>query len=189
MAGIIEAIPASLDEIVYSTLLKGEAVIFCLKGQHKEALVCTDNRIIIAKTGFWTSRTFSSDIFQLSYTSISSAHVKFGLLRGYFEALAAGVRDRNTNRANLFNTNRDPRRAPNCVSLNSSTQAHRFRQAASFIMDQKGDAKPDKPDNDAAAHSGADVAASLEKVWTLKGQGALTEDEYQAAKASLLAGR
>jgi hypothetical protein len=186
MVGIIEGIPGGLEKVVNSNLIKGEAVIYRLKGAWKEALVCTNNRVMIAKKGFMTGQIFGSDVFQLSYGSVASAQVKFHLLTGYFEVSAGGVQNTQKSYWNTGSGNANPSRSPNCVSLNSRTQADKFRQAAAFIMDQGGRMRTS---NGAATSTTSDIATSLEKLWTLKSQGALSEAEYQTAKANLLAGR
>jgi len=182
MTGIIEKIPDGLAKTVASNMEPGEAIVFQLKGAFKEALICTDRRVIIVKSGFMTGQIFGTDLFQLSYASVASAQVKFHLLTGYFEVSAGGMQ--NTEKSYWSqNRNLDAKRAPNCVSTNSRNQSTRFQAAASFIMKKSGEAR-----TVGAPVSGADVAGSLDRLWTLKQQGALSQSEYEAAKTRLLAG-
>jgi hypothetical protein len=133
MEGIIETIPSGLKKSVTATLAPGERIFFQLKGAFKEALVCTDRRVIIAKSGFMTGQIFGSDIFQLSYAGVASAQVKFYLITGYFEVSAGGVQNTEKSYWATGPGNRNASRSPNCISLNRRNMLPKFQQAASFI--------------------------------------------------------
>lgn len=181
--GIIQDIPAGLHEVVLKNLLPSETIIFQLKGAFKEALVCTDRRVIIAKSGFMTGQIFGSDIFQLSYASIASAQVKMHLFTGFFEVSAGGMQ--NTDKSYWATKGRSSAaQQPNSVALNSRAQAEQFRAAASFIMERSNGAGSVA----ALAHrsGSADVGSELERLWSLKEKGALSQAEYDQAKARLL---
>lgn len=181
--GVIEKIPAGLHAAVSQVLAPGELVHFQLKGAFKEALVCTDRRVVIAKAGFMTGQMFGSNIFQLNYAGVGSAEVKFTLLSGYFELSAAGVQA--AKKSYWGKGSERPQEAPNCVALLSG-MATNFKKAAGFIMQQASAGststsfRPDDP---------PDAIGALDRLWALKEKGALTQAEYDAAKARLLGGQ
>jgi hypothetical protein len=111
--------------------MAGEEILLCLKGLLKEALVCTDRRVTIVKSGFGTGHTFGSDVFQLAYANVASAQVESGFWGGYFEISAGGMQ--NTPKS-LFSNSKGPtaQKSPNCISL-ASSQAECFLAACAFI--------------------------------------------------------
>jgi hypothetical protein len=184
---LLQTLPETLESAVQKNLATDETVLVRLKGAFKEALVCTDRRVMIVKSGFMTGQMFGSDVFQLSYGSIASAEVKYRILSGYFEISTGGMQ--NTSKSYWSSEKgSDPAKAPNCVSLNSKSQATGFRAACAFIMERieqsrRRAAAPASP----SVNSESDMTASLERLWKLKTDGAIDQAEYEAAKSRLLA--
>jgi hypothetical protein len=77
--------------VLSEVLEANETVHIKLKGAFKEALVCTNKRVLILKTGFMTGQTFGSNVFQSSYRNITGVQVKKHLITGYFEFSAGGI--------------------------------------------------------------------------------------------------
>jgi len=176
---VIEPIPDRLERTLRQTLAPGERVFVQLRGAFTEALVCTDTRVIILKGGWMTGQLFGTDTFQCPYANIAGAEVKFHLLTGYFELSAGGMQ--NTPKS-FWKTDNKVRaaNAPNCVSLAGPEQANRFRQACAFIMARTaGGRQPHAAGNDAIA--------ALERLADLRASGVLSEAEFRAMKARLLA--
>lgn len=184
---LIEELPAKIEATLAEMLGQGESVLVKLKGAFKEALICTDSRIIILKSGFMTGQVFGTDAFQQPYSAISGVQVKYNLMSGYFEVSAGGMQ----NSAKSYwssDKNADPSKAPNCVSLNSKAQKLNFQAAASFITNKLGEMRMGAP-REATQLSGSpqdDVLAALEKLGALKDAGILTDDEFASKKAELL---
>ncbi len=132
-SALIEDLPKSLEKIVSSVLSSDEEVIVKLKGVEKEALVCTDRRWFIVKSGFGTGRFFSSDVFQIPYSKVSSVEVKQGLFSGYFQISAGGVQNTEKYRMTT-DPNFDVNKAPNCVRINSKKQSKLFNEAGAIIL-------------------------------------------------------
>ena len=88
-----QALPDALEKVVQKNLATGETVLVRLKGAVKEALICTDRRVMIVKSGFMTGQMFGSSVFQLPYGGIASAEVKYRILSGYFEVSAGGMQN------------------------------------------------------------------------------------------------
>ena len=128
-----DPLPEILERALASALAPGERVFVKLKGTFKEALVCTDMRVMILKAGWVTGNLFGTNTFQCPYPNVAGAQVRFNLITGYFELSAGGMQ--NTPKSFWKNdSNVNAAKALNCVSLNSREQAGRFQQACAFIM-------------------------------------------------------
>jgi hypothetical protein len=80
--GLIEPLPPRLETELDGLLANtGETVCIKLKGAFKEALVCTDKRVIILKAGFVTGQTFGSKAFQIFYRNVTGVQVVKHLMR------------------------------------------------------------------------------------------------------------
>jgi hypothetical protein len=137
---VIERIPDRLERTLRDTLGRGERVFVKLRGAFKEALICTDSRVIILKGGWMTGQMFGTDTFQCPYANIAGVEVKFHLLTGYYEVNAGGMQ---SSAKSFWNTDRrvNAAKALNCVSLSGRQQANRFRQACAFIMARAGEGR------------------------------------------------
>ncbi|WP_426624290.1 SHOCT domain-containing protein [Leifsonia sp. McL0607] len=184
---LIDELPSGLEEAVTALLSPGEVIHVKIKGAYKEALVCTDRRVLIVKKGFMTGQTLGGNSFQQSYQSVAGAQVKFGALSGYFEVSAGGMQ--NTDKS-YWSTKKgtDPSKAANCVSLNSKRDADRFREAVSFIMERIHSLSMPAAAVAAPSDGGeADaIIASIKKLGELRDAGVLTDNEFDAKKAELL---
>lgn len=183
-APLLTSIPSTLEKALGQNLQDGEQVFVKIRGAFKEALICTDRRVLIAKAGFMTGQTFGSDMFQIPYSGIASVEVKFRIMSGYFEVSAGGVQNAPKH---YWSSSRsqNPSMAPNCVSLNR-THVGPFRAASSFIMERvtnsRNPAKPSQYDNTRED----DLPSALERLFRLKLDGALTNAEFEVAKKKLL---
>jgi hypothetical protein len=61
---MIEQIPDRLERTLRQTLMPNERVLVKLKGAFKEALVCTDARVLILKGGWMTGQILGTNTFQ-----------------------------------------------------------------------------------------------------------------------------
>ncbi len=180
------------EKTIADALEPGEQALVKLSGAFKEALVCTDRRVMIVKMGMMTGNLFGNNVFQLPYEHISSVEVKFGLLSGYFEMSAGGMQ--NTMKSYWSQKKgSSPQTSPNCVSLNRIL-AGPFKEAVKFIMARK-------TQNHAAAASGSagaiasavpvatadDPVAMIERLGGLRDRGLLTEAEFESKKAEIMA--
>jgi hypothetical protein len=190
---LVVRLPSSLDRILRANLKPDEEVLIALKGTFGEALVCTDCRVLIIKTGYMTGHIFGSNIFQLPYAGITGAQVNAHFLTGYFELSAGGVQNAPMSYwqdvSNSFHHRRgtqapqSPEKSPHCVSLRRSDFAT-FREASTFIIEKATQARSPAA---TAAHSPSDGIGLLEQLGKLRDSGVLTETEFQAKKAEILA--
>jgi hypothetical protein len=130
---MIEQIPDRLERTLRQTLVPGERVLIKLRGAFKEALVCTDVRVLILKGGWMTGQIFGTDTFQMPYSMVAGAEVNFHLLTGYFELSTGGMQGMPKS---FWHGGKKPTAAksPNCVSISGSVMAQKFRQASALIM-------------------------------------------------------
>jgi hypothetical protein len=191
-AALIVQLPRSLDRILRANLRPDEKILVALRGMCREALVCTDRRVLIIKTGYMTGHIFGSNVFQLPYASITGAQVNAHLLTGYFELSAGGVQnvpksywqDISNSFHGLKGTTapQAPQRAPHCVSLRRN-HFQVFRAASAFIMQQAELAR-----SPAAQHSlASDPIGLVEQLSRLRETGILSDAEFQTKKAEILA--
>ena len=177
-ARIIEPLPATLAIALKQLLRPREPVHVKLQGQVKQALVCTDTRVIIVKAGFLTGNTFGSDVFQVPYGQIAGVQIKSQLLLHYFEVSTGGMQNRGQDSYGF-----DPLNEPNCVTLYAH-QVAQFRKACSFIyaMIDRKNAAPSPQ----ATSSESDIIGALERLAALRDKGVISEKEFLAKKADLL---
>ena len=180
---LIIALPSDLEKIVKNTLNQDEQVLIKLKGAFKEALICTDRRILIIKSGFMTGQLFGSNIFQLPYKNITSAEVKYHLISGYFELSSGGVQ--NTPKSYWDQSKNNPQQAPNCISLTDREVADKFREATTFILNKiTGSTSSEK--HPATQSSSDEILNSIERLGKLAGAGIITSEEFELKKKELL---
>ena len=183
---LIQNIPPTIEAGLKEMLLPEEVIFVKLKGAFKEVLVCTDKRVIILKSGFQTGQWFGLSQFQLPLASVTSAQISVTLGVGFIEISAGGVQNTPksywaTSKAN------SAQKAPNCVSLASSNRKgiiEAFRAASNLIMQKADDAR--RATMPTAKAPTSDVSSSLATLWQMKNEGALTQEEFESAKAKLI---
>ena len=189
--GLVERLPDRI-EATLSELLSGssDTVVLKLKGAFKEGLICTETRVIILKGGFMTGQMLGTNAFQQPYSNIAGVQVQWHLMSGYFELSAGGMQN-TQKRYWSQNRDSDPSKAPNCISLNSKTQAEKFRQACSVILNKVDEVRRVVPLPSVVLPTvptvpNDDVLSTLERLGKLRDAGVVTEEEFLAKKAELL---
>jgi hypothetical protein len=179
---MINDLPRSLEAKVADTLVSGEQTVIKLKGALKEALVCTDRRVMILKGGLWTGSAFGINLFQLPYGSVTSVDVKFSLVSGYFEISTGGVQ---SSEKTIWTTKpeRNPSRSPNCVGLNLGCDRASFDRACTYIMERVHE---QRGQGSTFPQGTLSSAGDLVKLADLYERGLLTEEEFRTEKAKLI---
>ncbi len=133
---MIECLPRRLERALDTLLLPKEIVYVKIRGAHKEALICTDIRVILLKGGYMTGQILGTRDFHVRYRDISGVQVKSHWLTGYFELATSGMQNLQNPRQSYWRTNSfdSAAKRSNCISLNSPAQIKKFRQACSLIM-------------------------------------------------------
>lgn len=185
---LMEALPNRIEAVLSQLLGPNETVHVKLRGAFKEALVCTDFRVLILKSGYMTGQVFGSDTFQQPYANIAGVQVKFHLMNGYFEVNTGGMQ--NTAKSYWAKDKRtNSSQAPNCVSFISKSEGAKFQQACSFILGKindsaRGDRFTRQPER--SDQSPVLIADELAKLASLRDEGILTEGEFAEQKARWL---
>jgi hypothetical protein len=187
MEDLMDALPGRLEKALNAVLTKDEQVHIKLKGTFNQALICTSDRVLIIKSGLMTGHLFGNNIFELPYSGISGAEVKFGQLTGYFEMTGGGFQ--KTAR-NYWSQSRgsDPAKAANCVSLSGKGMGQRFRDAASFILERCNTTGVAQAPGAPVAGQNAQetILNAIAGLNELLQSGALTEQEFERKKQELL---
>jgi hypothetical protein len=176
---MVEPISEKLERALATSIHRNERVFVKLRGVYKEALVCTDNRVIILKAGWMTGQLFGTDMFQCSYQNVAGAQVKFQLLTGYFELSAGGMQNAPKN---FWSTNNSisPAKAPNCVTIAGRDRAEKFRKACAFIMHMASGGAS------AGIQPSGDSINTLERLAKLRDAGVISSSEFEQKKAQIL---
>lgn len=175
---MIEPLPQKLERALAASIHRTERVFVKLRGVYTEALVCTDNRVIILKAGFMTGQIFGTDMFQCPYQNVAGAQVNFHLVTGYFELSAGGMQNAPKS---FWRTDKavSPAKAPNCVSIAGRDRADMFRQACAFIMHQASG-------GGSSVQTGGDSVTTLERLAKLRDTGVISSAEFEQKKTQLL---
>lgn len=180
---MVQTLPSRLQRALRQNLRPGEQVLVQLQGAFKQALICTDTRVLILKGGIMCGQLFGTNCFQLRYQNVSGVEVKFSLFTGFFEMSSGGMQNQPRNFWSRSERT-SPTRAANCVSLFNRSQARLFRQACSFILE-----RVDQLHAPQAVHPAVrrmEALAALEQLNALRKEGALSDDEFRSKKAELL---
>jgi hypothetical protein len=176
---MIEPISEKLDRALSLALAPNERVFVKLPGTFKEALVCTNTRVIILKAGWMTGQLFGTDMFQCPYPNVAGAQVNFHLITGYFELSAGGMQNTRKSFWN-FEKTVNAAKAPNCVSISGRDRADKFRKACAFIMHlTSGGAR-------GGVQTGGDSIHTLERLAKLHDAGVISAAEFDKKKAQIL---
>lgn len=176
---MIEQLADRLEVALQRALAHGEWVFVKLHGAFKEALVCTDSRVMILKTGWMTGQLFGTDMFQCPYPNVAGAQVIFNLVTGYFELSAGGMQ--NT-RKSFWNSDRNvsAAKAANCVTISGRDRADKFLKACAFIMERANGRMPIQADGT------DDAIAALQKLAKLRDDGVISDADFRAKKVAIL---
>lgn len=193
---LIEELPRGLTKALADQLGPGEIVRIALRGLNREALVCTDARVIILKTGFSTGQFFGHNTYQLPYANIAGAEVRSHLVTAYFQLNAGGM---NSTELSVWNMRwgpngtpprrLDPARAPNAIAL-ARPHVLRFQEASAFIMSKVAEAHQlvvaASETGTPTPNPGSDLLDAVERLSRLRDAGVLTQEEFDMKKGELL---
>lgn len=175
---MIEKLHKKLEKILEENIKKDETIHIKLAGRaDKEALICTDRRVLILKTGLYSGGTGYN---QFLYNKITSADVKVGYLGAYFELGLGGNQNRTLN---LYT---EAMQLPNCITLQNKKDAQKFRDACNFILEHIEKQQTNDTQAISAPPEKEDIIGTIERLAKLYEQKLLTEEEFQTKKADLL---
>jgi hypothetical protein len=168
-----EALDANLDT--------GERVVVVITGASNQAVIGTDRRAFVYKKGFMAGATFGSEMTSWDYRNLVGVQLHAGMMSGSVVLQAPGQSGSKTSYWKQGDA--DPFKAPNAIPVSRP-----FDQAEKGVAELRrliaqAHAPVQAP---AAAPQPVSVAEEIAKLAELSSSGALTDEEFAAAKARLL---
>ena len=154
-----------------------ENVRFCLRGELGHVLVCLEDRILILKRGFHAGTTFGAMSATIFYGDVTGIQVRMHLLSGWIEIQSPSFQGIERKRGLRSSPERNAFKQPNCVPIQRrhlSVYQLALVELRRFVVEAKAE----------QGHSG--VVEQLERLSTLRQQGALDDEEFALAKARIL---
>jgi Short C-terminal domain len=160
----------------------GESVRFCLVGTGNQGFVALDDRLLIVKTGFMAGTSFGGRATSFRYADIAGVQVNTGLVKGTIEVHTAAM---GATKASDFwsnDENKDPWKLPNCIPIEKKN----LSDYQPYLEDLRLLIQAARSGRPGGNGDGSDLASRLAKLQELRASGALTDEEFAAAKARVL---
>lgn len=182
---MMEPLGARESDLLQRNLAEGERVLGQVIGNSRQAVVATDHKVLVIKTGMMAGQTFGGKATSIDYRTIVGVEVRTGFTQGEFEIIAASMqapqRNRSKDKVKVLES-------PNGVVFGKGNR-DLFEKMAAKIREMTAAAhgagtavNPQSPPP-AGAPSIPDQIRSLSE---LHAAGILTDDEFSAKKADLL---
>lgn len=169
------AAQAAVDE----NLMPGEAVQAVVRGELDTSMIATDRRVFVFKKGFLTGAGMGKKLSSYDYRNLTGIQLETGVVSGVLSLQGPGIVS-----GDLSTWSGDARKAPHALWLNRSN----FDQARrSVVVIRKLMAESQQPTSFPSVVAQSDVLDQLRKLGDLRDAGILTEEEFNAKKAELLA--
>lgn len=158
-----------------------ETVRVIIHGAHGQAIIGTDTRAFVCKPGFMAGATFGTEVTSWSYQNVTGVQLHKGMLTGTVVIQAPG--QSGTMTSYWGQKADDPAKAPNAIPVAGGWADV---QAGVARLRQLIDAAH-APASISEGGASSSTADELRKLAELRSDGILSEEEFQAAKARLLA--
>jgi hypothetical protein len=173
------------SDLLRRNLVPGERVLGQVIANFGQAIIATDHKVLIIKTGLMAGATFGGKATSFDYRTMVGVEVRSGFTHGEFELIAAGLSAPQGSRS------RDKRRieeSPNGVVF-PATSSRIFDKMATKIREMTaaahGSGVAVNPQPAASAPS-ASIPDQIRALSDLHASGILTDDEFSTKKAELL---
>lgn len=186
MALDISKLHPKAQQALKQSLAPDETVkAYVIGGGKKAALIATDRRAFVFKTGLSAGATFGQKFASFDYRNISGVQLHLGMVSGSIVLDIAGAAPVGS--SYWGNGNNDPWKAQNAIPVTKSKDLEAVvALIRRLIMDYH--ARMNAPAAPAPAPSvEQDIPAQIEKLGELRDRGLLTPEEFDAKKAELLA--
>jgi len=176
-----EKLKNKVKQALSENISPDETVRVIIRGAQGQAIVATDTRAFVCKPGFMAGATFGAEVASWSYQNITGVQVHKGMLTGSVVIQAPGQSGKKT--SYWGQKNDDPYKAPNAIPVASDWSdvkagVARLRQLIDVVH---------TPASSPAGQAAPSTADELRKLAELRSDGILSEEEFQTAKAQLLA--
>jgi hypothetical protein len=158
----------------------GETALFCVRGRRGHALVCLEDRLLILKRGFRAGAPFGATAATIFYRDVTGIQVRMHLVSGWIEISTPSFQgaERTRTRRDRSTVTTGVVGQPNCVPVQRRHVAL-YQVALAELRRLIADAKLE--------HDHRGVVTQLERLATLRRQGVVDEQEFTAAKSTILA--
>ena len=163
--------------LLAQNLTASETVLGQVIGNFGQAVIATDQKLLIVKTGLMSGQMFGGKATGFDYRTLVGIEVRTGIAQGEFEVLSGGLG--NNQRSNI-GAKVNMAEQPNGVVF-GKLDAAAFNSMAGKIREATAAAHAPT-----AAMPTSSLADEIAKFAALRDQGVLTEDEFQTKKSSLL---
>lgn len=161
-------------------LIQGEKVIGIIIGNFNQAIVATDQKVCILKTGLMSGQIFGGKSTAFDYRNIVGVEIRTGFAQGEFELLSGGL---SNNQGNSTRAKVKMAESPNGLVFDKKEAAH-FNAMASKIREKASGASDQTVVVQATPHPSIDA---IKKLSELHAAGILTDIEFASKKTELLA--
>ncbi len=184
MGEIAKPLPGDLRKALDAAIQSGELVLCALHMAVGEGIAATSERVIIVKAGWITGAgPFGKKVMSYRYDQITSVEHREGPLGGHIKLLTAGVLESRPDNS-LFGS--DPNyKKENVVTYGGRATRAQVRELVALIEAKVMSAR-DGAKRPASPDAGLDVVGELERLVSLHASGALSDQEFSAAKQRIL---
>lgn len=181
---MMEPLGPKESDLLRRNLVQGERILGQVIGNSRQAVIATDHKVLVIKTGMMAGQTFGGKATSIDYRTIVGVEVRTGFSQGEFEIIAASMqapqRNRNKDKVNILYS-------PNGVVFIKGN-GRLFEKMAAKIREMTaaahGAGTAIRPQADSPQPSIPDQIRQLSE---LHAAGILTDGEFSAKKAELLA--
>jgi hypothetical protein len=178
-----------LKRLAEENMVEGESIEFVILGMSKQAIAALQDRVLIIKHGYQAGTTFGGKVTSIEYHDITGVEVRKGMATGVIEISAPGYQAKGG--AGYWSASRynHPSYLENTIPIRRAGITKQ-QDAINALRAKVQEAKREQhaPRADARDPSEGGIAAELGRLAALKDQGALTDEEFEQAKARILGG-
>lgn len=176
----LNALSGKVRALVEEHVTEDEDVRFCLVGQYKHALVALDDRLLIVKKGVVAGSVFGGKVTAFHYRDITNLEQRKAMMFGYIEVLTPSYQ--------ATAADADRHKAENALVLNSKKDFERWKPHLQWLRQRIDEVKTGAAGGGQPVPTGGeeDFTVQLERLSKLRESGAISEEEFQAAKRKLL---
>jgi hypothetical protein len=171
-----EQLHKEANKLLDENLAPGEPVLVIIRGERNSAIIGTDRRVFVFKKGFMSGSAFARKLSTWDYRNITGVQVETGIMYGSAAIQAAGIQVGEISHDNAA-------KAPHAVPL----MRDHFNQAKAGGAALRQHIAAHQSAPAAAPPAAPDAMDQLRKLSELRDAGILTDSEFEAKKAELLA--
>ena len=154
-------------------LMPGETVRVIIRGNYDSAMIGTDRRVFVFKKGFLSGAGMGSKLSSWDYRNLGGIQLETGMLSGTVALQGPGIESKDASSGG------DANKSPHALGL-ANPHFDPARRGVAVLRSLIAESQATRP-------AAPDAAEQLRKLGELHGAGILTDAEFEAKKAELLA--